>query len=187
MTLQWRWKPVLLIAACMAMPACKARPKVQPVVSVRIFRDMSSPYAQQLDYRILEFQGANPRLSSGAAIQVGGLNVGETSSVLSNMDDPAVDIVILDSPEDAARFPSLQGEMAHAVNVCAAVLACPANVPALVPSKLGGEKAEAANKFVQYLATAKPEPRAPEPQPTLPQAAPPAQTGQPAQPSTGHP
>jgi hypothetical protein len=151
---------------------------------VRIFREPSSAYAQQLDYRILDFQATNPRLSNGAAIQVGGLTVGETSSVLNNMDDPLVDIVILDSREDASNFPSLLPEMVHAVNICAAVLACPADVPALVPSKVGGEKAEAANKFVTFLATAKPEPRTPEPEPAPAQPAQPAQS---AQPPAGHP
>jgi len=182
MIFQQRWKLALLSVACLALPGCKARHRVQPV-SVRIFREPSSAYAQQLDYRILDFQATNPRLSNGAAIQVGGLGVGETSSVLNNMDDPLIDIVILDSPEDAPKYPSLLPEMAHAVNICAAVLACPADVPALVPSKLEGEKAEAANKFVTFLATAKPEPRALEPQPAPVQPAQPAQSAPPA----GHP
>lgn len=124
-------------------------------VTVRIFRDPDSSYAQQLDYRILEFQGTNPRLSNGAAVQVGSLNIVDYKSGVGNMSDPQVEIVILNSPEDAVSSPALQAELAHAVNVCGAFQACPANVPALVPANLSGERAEAANKFVQFLATKK--------------------------------
>lgn len=180
MSVRQRWKLVLLSAACIAIPACKARPRVQHI-AVHIYRELSSPYAQQIDYRMLEFQATNPRLSNGWPIQLDSVSVGETSAILNNMEDPAVDVVILDSPLDAGRFTSLQGEMGHAVNVCAAVLACPAEVPALVPSKLAGQRAEAANKFLQYLATAKPEPRPAEAPPAAPTGGQPAQPGQSAQ------
>jgi hypothetical protein len=154
MTIRWRSLLVALTAICACTLACTSRPKTGPV-TVRIFRDLNSPYAQELDHRILEFQGTNPRLSNGAAVQVGSLNIADYRSAVANMDDPMVEIVILNSPEDAASFPALQAELPHAVNICAAVHACPANVPALVPSKLTGERAEAANKFVQFLAAQK--------------------------------
>jgi len=154
MTKLWCCGLLSLAAACALMPGCNSKPRTAPI-TVRIFRDMNSPYAQELDHRILEFQGTNPRLSNGAAIQVGSLNIADYRSAVSNLDDPSVEIVILNSPEDAASFPALQVELPHAVNVCAAVRACPAVVPALVPSKLTGERAEAANKFVQYLAAQK--------------------------------
>jgi hypothetical protein len=160
MTKSWRTMAAVIVVAVVAcVSACKSRTKPAPV-TVRIFRDLNSPYALELDRRILEFQGSNPRLSNGAAVQVGSLNIadyrGEVSkSAVSNMDDPTVEIVILNSPQDALNFPALQGELPHAVNVCAAVQACPAEVPALVPSKLGGDRAEAANKFVQFLAEKK--------------------------------
>ncbi len=146
---------------------------------VRIFNDPASPYATELDHRILDFQATNPRLPNGVAIEVGSLSRADLRSAVNNMDDPAVDIVILNSPVDAINFPTLQGEMAHAINICAAVQACPANVPAFVPSKLQGEHAEAANKFLQFLATTKPAPAAVNPEPG------PAQS-QPAPPPAGH-
>jgi hypothetical protein len=136
------------------MPACRPKQKPQ-AITVRIFRDLNSPYAQQLDHRILEFQASNPRLLNGALVQVGSLNIANYKSAVNNLDDPSVEIVILNSPADAASFPALQAELPHAVNVCAAVQACPAEVPALVPSKLEGQRAEAANKFVQFLAAQK--------------------------------
>ena len=60
-------------------------------------------------------------------------------------------LVILDAPEDAAMNPHLLADMAHAVNVCAALKACPANVPALIPSGTEGDELEAAQQFEQAL------------------------------------
>ena len=87
----------------------------------------------------------------------------DLQSALNHLDDPTVDIVILDSPKQALDYPALQPEMSHAVNVCAAMEACPAEVPALVPSKVQGDRAEAANKFVQFLAAQQMPPPAAQP------------------------
>lgn len=151
----WRSTLALLAVACCAFaPGCKPKQKAQPVV-VRIFRDLNSPYASELDRRILDFQASNPRLADGTLVQVGSLSTGNPQSAVNDMNDPLVEIVILNSPADAASFPALQAELPHAVNVCAAVHACPAEVPALVPSKIEGHRAEAANQFVAFLAARK--------------------------------
>jgi hypothetical protein len=163
------------------LPGCKARPRIQPV-SVRIYHDLSSPYGPALDHRILDFQATNPRLSNGAAVQVGSLAMTDLQTALNHLDDPAVDIVILDSPALAIDYPALQPDMSHAVNVCAAMEACPAEVLAVVPSKVQGDRAEAANKFVQFLASrtmsapTAAQPVAPE---AAPAQAPPADSAQP--------
>jgi hypothetical protein len=151
------------------LPGCKARTKVAPV-SVRIYHDLSSPYGPALDHRILDFQATNPRLKNGAVVEVGNLAMTDLQTALNHLDDPAVDIVILDSPIQALDYPALQPEMAHAVNVCAAMEACPAEIPAVVPSKLQGDRAEAANKFVQFLAAQTMPP--PAAQPAAPETAP---------------
>jgi hypothetical protein len=145
----------------MLLPGCKARTKVAPV-SVRIYHDLSSPYGPALDHRILDFQATNPRLKNGAVVEVGNLAMTDLQTALNHLDDPAVDIVILDSPSQVLDYPVLQPEMAHAVNVCAAMEACPLEVPAVVPSKLQGDRAEAANKFVQFLAAQTMPPAAPQ-------------------------
>ena len=176
MLLRWRSSLAFVAAACAVLPGCKPPNKARPV-TVRIFRDLPAPYGQELDYRILDFQGTNPRLANGAAIYVGNLSTTDQPSAVNNLDDPAFDIVVLGSYSDAAKYPALLGELGHAVNVCAAVQACPADVPALVPSKLEGERAEAANKFVQFLATAKPAPAAANPPPPAQPQATPAQAG----------
>jgi hypothetical protein len=88
-------------------------------------------------------------------VQVGTLASGGLQAALNHTDDPGVDIVIFDSPTQALEYPTLQPEMSHAVNVCGALEACPTEVPAVIPANLPGERAEAANKFVQFLAAQK--------------------------------
>lgn len=177
-----RWSSLAVLAAvCMLLAGCKARPRVQPV-SVRIYHDLSSPYGPALDHRILDFEATNPRLANGAVVQVGSLGMTDLQTALSHVDDPTVDIVILDSPMQALDYPALQPDMSHAVNVCAAMEACPAYIPAVVPSKVQGDRAEAANKFVQFLASrTMPAPPAAEPavRQTAPAEAPPANSAKP--------
>jgi len=124
---------------------------------VHLFRDLYSPYAHELDHRILEFQTTNPRVTSGAPIVVKTYDDLDYKTALkSRFDkDVKVEVVILNSPTDAADNALLAANLAHAVDVCAAVKACPANVPAFVPSSATGENAEAAQVFVQALAKTK--------------------------------
>lgn len=172
-----RWSLIAVLTTLFAfLPGCKPKTKVQPV-SVRVFLDPSSPYAPTLDHRILDFEATNPRLANGALVLVGNYGIANPQSAVNNMDDPAVEIVILNSPGDAVNYPAVVGELGHAVNVCGAMEACPAYVPALVPSKLQGDRAEAANKFVQFLASKTP----PSPQPVQPAAQPSAPEAAPAQ------
>jgi hypothetical protein len=171
MSLFWRLSLALVAAASMLFPGCKTRKRVEPV-TVRIFSDLVSPYGAALDHRILEFQASNPRLSNGTAVQVGSLSIAELQSALKNMDEPGADIIILGSSSEALSYPALAPEMTHAVNVCAGVQACPAEIPAVIPSKLQGERAEAANQFVQFLTNTKPAPVASNPEPAPAQPAP---------------
>jgi len=157
MSSRWRLSLTLLATVCVVLPGCKSRKRIEPV-TVRIFSDLSAPFGPELDHRILDFEATNPRLSNGAAVQVGSANIADLPSALRNLDEPAADIVILNSPADVINFPMIAEDMAHAVDVCAAVHTCPAEVPALVPSKLQGVRGEAANKFVQFLASAPPQP-----------------------------
>ena len=47
-----------------------------------------------------------------------------------------VDLIVLDSPDDAQSSSAIQLALPQAVNVCAGLKACPANVPAIVPSQV---------------------------------------------------
>jgi len=148
-----RW-PYRAVVSCLLLASgCKKPPVQQPVV-VHLFRDLYSPYAHELDHRILEFQLSNPRLPSGAAIVVQTFDGLEYKAALSgNFErDVRPEAVILNSTADAAQNPFVSANMAHAIDICAAVRACPANVPAFVPSTATGESAAAAQIFLQALA-----------------------------------
>jgi len=148
----------LMVSVFLVLGGCtllKQKPK--PVV-VHVLSNLASPYGHELDHRIIEFQTSNPRTSSGRPIVVQTVEIGDYKDMLQKHigHDITVQMVILDAPEDAAMNPSIQADMAHAVNVCAALKACPANVPALIPSGTEGEQLEAAQKFEQALGNGAP-------------------------------
>ncbi len=152
-----RWPYLALLALLVCAPACKKPVPRQPVV-VHLFRDLHSPYAHELDHRILDFQSSNPRLPSGLPVLVETINEYDYKAALKSNFDKNVkaDAVILNSPSDVVDVPSLTAGLAHASNICAAVKACPADVPAFVmPDAATPDPAAAAQIFVDYLAKQK--------------------------------
>ena len=130
---------------------CKPKPKLSTVV-VSVVRNLRSPYGSEMDRRILEFQGSNPRLPSGRPIVVE-TETGDYKDMLQKQTSSSedVDIVILDSPDDAQSSPAVQIALPQAANVCAGVKACPANIPAVIPPQITGDKRQAAEMFVDFL------------------------------------
>ena len=147
------WPYAVLICTLLLGFGCKKPPTHEPVV-VHLFRDLYSPYAHELDHRILEFQSSNPRLPSGAPIMVKTYDGMDYKTALKSRFDTdiRVEAVILNDAADAAGNPAIQANLGHAVNICAAVKACPTDVPAFVPSSATGDSAAAAQQFVQSLA-----------------------------------
>jgi len=143
----------LLIPALFILDGCKYfRPKPKPI-SVNVMCNLKSPYGHELDHRILDFQTSDARTASGRPISVRLVEIGDYRDMLENHigKDINVQMVILDAPEDAALNPGIQADMGHAVNICAALKACPAVVPVIIPSGVGGEDLEAAQKFQEAL------------------------------------
>jgi hypothetical protein len=147
------WPYAILISVLLLSLGCKKPPTRERVV-VHLFRDLYSPYAHEIDHRILEFQAANPRLPSGAPILVETYNGMDYKTALKSRFDKdiRVEAVILNDAADAEGNPAIQANLSHAVDICSAVKACPTNVPAFVPSSATGESAAAAQQFVQSLA-----------------------------------
>jgi len=146
----------LLIPALFILDGCKYfRAKPQPI-SVNVMCNLKSPYGNELDHRILDFQTSNPRTASGRPIVIRVVEIGDYKDMLEKHigKDINVQMVILDAPEDAALNPGIQADMAHSVNICAALKACPAVVPVVIPSGTAGEDLEAAQKFQQALQNA---------------------------------
>jgi hypothetical protein len=132
--------------------ACKPKPKTTPEV-VRVLRNLNSPYGSEMDRRIVEFQITNPRLQSGKPIVIETVEMRDYPDLLKNHfgKDINADVIILDAPTDADLNPSVKADMPHAVNICSAVKACPAEVPALVPSSDSADSKEAAQMFIDAL------------------------------------
>ena len=143
---------VLLASSFLTLGGCKLKQRPKPV-TVLVLSNLASPYGHELDHRILEFQTSNPRTSSGRPIVVRTVEIGDYKDMLEKHigNDTTVDLIILDSPQDALLNPGVQAQMTHAVNICAALKACPAEVPALIPSGTEGERLEAAQKFEDAL------------------------------------
>ncbi len=141
---------ILLIPALFLLDGCKARPK--PVI-VSVLTNLASPYGHELDHRIIEFQTSNPRTRSGRPIIIRPVEIGDYKDMLARHigNDITVQMVILDAPEDAELNPHIQAQMAHATNICAALRACPADVPLLIPSETEGEELEGAQIFARAL------------------------------------
>jgi hypothetical protein len=130
---------------------CKPRHRSQTVV-VHLLRNLNSPYGTELDHRLLDFQGLNPHLASGAPILVES-DTGDYRQMLekqtsSNQD---VDLIVLDSADDVKSYPVLMSQLSGAVNVCAGLKACPSVTPAIIPSQIGGDDREAAQAFQSFL------------------------------------
>ncbi len=149
-----RLRFALAVSLLLLMPfliGCKPRRKSSTVV-VHLLRNLSSPYGTDLDHRILDFQGTEPRLSSGQSITVQS-ETGDYKQMLekqttSNQD---VDLIVLDSVDDATGNPALMSALSSAANVCAGLKACPKNVMAIIPAQITGEQRDAAQAFVSFL------------------------------------
>ncbi len=142
---------VSLLLLAPLLIGCKPRRK-SSIVVVHLLRNLNSPYATDLDHRILDFQGSDPRLSSGQSITVQS-ETGDYKQMLEkqNTSNQDVDLIVLDSADDAKGNAALMSAVGSAVNVCAGLKACPNNVVAIIPSQIGGEDRDAAQAFVSFL------------------------------------
>ncbi|MGB8888829.1 MAG: hypothetical protein WCC87_19020 [Candidatus Korobacteraceae bacterium] len=141
---------ILLFLSFTLLGGCKPKPKA-PVV-VHVLRNLRSIYGSELDRRLLEFQGNNPRLSDGRRIVIQS-ETGDYKDMLEKQTSLSdnIDFIILDSPDDAGSNPALQIELPKAVNICAGLKACPANIPSIIPPQIKGNEQEAALAFQNAL------------------------------------
>jgi hypothetical protein len=96
-------------------------------------------------------------MPSGAPVVVESINeVDYKTALQGNFDkEVKVEAVILNSPADAGDNATLVAQLPHSANICAAVKACPAVVPAIILPTATGDRAVAAQIFVDYLAKKK--------------------------------
>ena len=146
-----RFRAAALLLICALLGGCTYKSKPSTVV-VHVLRDLRSPYGSELDRRILDFQGSNPRLPSGQAMIIES-ETGDYKEMLAKQGSGSegVDVIILNSPDDAQANPALQLALPQAANICAGLKACPANLPAIIPQQVSGAKRQAAQMFVDFL------------------------------------
>jgi hypothetical protein len=141
----------LLLLLSVLLLGCKSR-RTSNTVVVHLLRNLNSQYGSDLDRRILDFQGSNPRLSSGQPITVES-ETGDYKQLLDKQtatnDD--IDLIVLDSAADASSNPVLMSQLGSAANVCAGLKACPTVVPSIIPSQITGDKRDASQQFQAFL------------------------------------
>jgi hypothetical protein len=146
-----RFVPAILLLLILPLVSACQRHQKSTSVTVHLLRDLRSVYGSELDRRILDFEGSNPRVQSGQHIVIAS-ETGDYKDMLQRQSgSDNIDLIILDSPDDASVSSAVQAALPQAVNVCAGLKACPANVPAIIPSQIGGNDREAAQKFVDFL------------------------------------
>jgi hypothetical protein len=142
---------ILLLLPVTLFSGCKPKAKATPV-TVHLLRNLNSLYGSELDRRLLDFQGSNPRLKSGQPIVIQS-DTGDYAAMLQKQtgSNEDVDLIILDSPDDAKSNAALQVAAVNGVNVCAGLKACPANIVAIIPPQVTGAPREGAQAFVDLL------------------------------------
>ncbi|MFZ0313932.1 MAG: hypothetical protein WAL85_14590 [Candidatus Korobacteraceae bacterium] len=143
---------VSLILVFSLSSGCKPRKPKSSTVVVHLLRNLNSIYGSNLDRRILDFEGSNPRVKSGQHIDI----QSETSDYKEMLrkqssDSDNVSLIILDSPDDVGSNASLQIAVPQAANVCAGLQGCPTVIPAIIPAQVTGNEREAAQAFVDFL------------------------------------
>ena len=142
--------PLIALIFCVLGSGCRTK---QPVV-VHVYRDRESSTGQELERRFYELSAEKLRLSSGREIVVATVEASDYKQMLRNRigNELLPELIVLNSPADSAVNPIIERESAHAVNICAAVRACPAVVPAFIPSWVANsQEREAAQQVLNAL------------------------------------
>jgi hypothetical protein len=123
---------VILLLMLAGVPGCRFE---QPLV-LQVYRDRTSSIGRELDRRFYELSAERISLPSGRKITFSTIEPKDYLQMLRDRIGKELlpELIVLDSPSDAAGNPIIEREAAHAVNICAAVHACPAAVPAFIPS-----------------------------------------------------
>jgi hypothetical protein len=131
---------------------CKPKKPKSSTVVVHLLRNLNSVYGSNLDRRILDFEGSNPRVKSGQHIDIQS-ETGDYKEMLrkQSKDTDDISLIILDSPDDGGSNPALATALPQATNVCAGLQGCPAVIPAIIPVQIIDNDREAAQAFVDFL------------------------------------
>jgi hypothetical protein len=153
-------------AALLSVSACKDRKPVDNFVHVDVYGQMNSRYEPFLTAKFRTFSRERAKLPGGRKIMVSEVM---EANFYDRLADPAyreqAQMIVLNSEQEAAVDPNLAAEFTHARQACTTQIPC----YLFVPNSVGGERREAAQQLLDYLApvAASPAPA----QNTLPPAA----------------
>src|SRR6266478_8877190 len=145
----------VLAVFCILTLGCREK---QPVV-VHIYRDRTSLAGPELDRRFYELSRRTISLSSGRRTVITTAESQNYKQMLRDRigKERLPELIVLNSPTDAAVNPIIERESARAVNICNAARTCPAVVPALIPSWVtDSEEVEAAQVVLKALLSTNP-------------------------------
>lgn len=117
------------------------------MIDVRVVMHSKGPAFRPVNHRILDFTSRKPRVSSGKRISVTEGYPGPDKFARFVEDNPSIDIVICDSPEEVAMTPFFQRAATKTVNACNNGPNCPAFILPGVPS----EKREAVEQVFKAI------------------------------------
>jgi hypothetical protein len=122
----------VIFALVVTTSGCRGK---QPIV-VHVYRDRDSTVGRELDRRFYELGAQDLRLSSGRKVIIATVEAQDDKEMLRKRIGSEIQpqLIVLDSSADAAVNPLIERVVAGATNICAAVRACPAVVPAFIPS-----------------------------------------------------
>jgi hypothetical protein len=136
-------------AALLLVSACKGKKPADNFVHVDVYGQMDSRYQPFLTAKFRAFSHERATLPSGRKILVSEVM---EANFYDRLADPAyreqAQMIVLNSQEEAAVDPNLASEFTHARKACTAQIPC----YLLVPNSVDGERRDAAQQLLDYLA-----------------------------------
>jgi hypothetical protein len=129
-----RRPPSIVVIFCIVAVFCGCWAKQSLVLHV--YRDRASEVGRELDRKFYDLSAKKISLSSGREIVVATLEPEDYKQMLRDRigNELLPELIVLNSAADETINPIVEREAARAVNICAAVRACPTFVPAFIPS-----------------------------------------------------
>jgi hypothetical protein len=135
----------ILLVVVILSTSCKHSEPSAPLV-IHVLRDPSSSFAGKLRAADLQFALTKPHLKSGKAIMVA-TNEGDSfPKLLRRFAEFTPDLLIFDSQAEMPDDPNIRNQVGKAEPVCG-------QHPAFIPTSVSGEQREAAQMYLQFLAS----------------------------------
>jgi hypothetical protein len=141
---------VCAVALILFATGCKGKKK-DDYIHVDVYGQMDSRYYPVLASRFRTFSHERAKLPTGHKILVSAVM---EANFYDRLADPAyraqAQMIVLNSPQEAAVDPNLAVEFVHARKGCVEQVPC----YLLIPNSVSGEQREAAQQLLDYLAPA---------------------------------